>query len=121
MSDSLSCAFKIAEQFSRFPGGRYRIHGPYSGEQFREDILLPLLEKCPLIVIDLTGANGYGASFLDESFGEIGKKFGLDECRRRITLIPLSTHIFTSVSSLPSATPTAAQTQYPPTVSAFSH
>jgi len=45
--------------------GRFKSDGPYSGEAFREEVLKPLLEKCPHITIVLSGANGYGASFLE--------------------------------------------------------
>ena len=79
--------FTIAKEFSRFPGGRFRSHGPKSGEEFREDHLLPLLRGPAYVVIDLSGAAGYGASFMDESFGEAGKIFGVDELRKRLTLL----------------------------------
>jgi hypothetical protein len=35
----------------------------------------------------MTGTIGYGASFLDESFGELGKVLGMEKARRRITLV----------------------------------
>lgn len=89
MSRQQECTFNIAQQFSRFPGGRLRIHGPYSGEQFREEVLLPLLSSCEKLVIDMTGALGYGASFLDESFGEIGKVIGYEESLKRIHIVAL--------------------------------
>ena len=77
----------IAEEFSRFPGGRYRTHGPRSGEEFRDEYLLPLLEQSKNVVVDLSGTAGYGASFLDESFGEAGKIFGIDFLRGQMTLL----------------------------------
>lgn len=79
--------YQIAKQFSRFPGGRLIKHGPFSGELFRDEVLLPLLRDNELLQIDLTGTSGYGASFLDESFGELGKIFGLEVCERRLILI----------------------------------
>ena len=81
------CKFDIAKEFSKYPGGRLREHGPKSGEEFREDILLPLLEKHQHITINMTGAVGYGSSFLDESFGELGKIFGTDKMREKLTLV----------------------------------
>lgn len=79
--------YKIAKEFGRFPGGRLIKHGPFSGEQFREEVLLPLLRVNERLQIDLTGTNGYGASFLDESFGELGKIFGFETCEKRLILI----------------------------------
>ncbi len=87
MKAKSECKFALATQFTRFPGGRLRAHGPYSGEQFREEVLLPLMRRCQHVVIDLTGTIGYGASFLDESFGELGKVMGLKEIRERLALV----------------------------------
>ena len=81
------CHYYVVEQFSRFPGGRLKKHGPYSGEEFRDDVLIPLFEKCNSLTIDLTGAITYGASFLDESFGELGKRYGLEKVKQKLTLI----------------------------------
>lgn len=75
----------FAEEYTRYPGGRLRKHGPFSGEAFREDILWPILQKNTRLHVDLTDTYGFGSSFLDESFGEIGKRIGLIECRSRIT------------------------------------
>lgn len=81
------CHYSVAEQFSRFPGGRLRKHGPVSGEEFRDDFLIPLFEKHDHLTIDLTGAITYGASFLDESFGELGKRYGLEAVKKKLKLI----------------------------------
>jgi hypothetical protein len=77
-------AYKFATQFTRYPGGRLRKHGPYSGEEFREDVLVPLLNGGANIHIDLSDAYGFGSSFLDESFGEIGKRLGYETCKQRL-------------------------------------
>ena len=87
MSKSEDCYYSIPNEFSRFPGGRLRSHGPKSGEEFREDVLLGLYSKCNKLTIDLTGAVGYSASFLDESFGELGKLYGSEEIKGKLTLI----------------------------------
>jgi hypothetical protein len=84
---NIACQFSIAKEFTKFPGGRKRDHGKKSGEEFREDYLLPLFEKCDKLEIDLTGAVGYGASFLDESFGELGKIYGLDAVKNKLHLL----------------------------------
>lgn len=60
----------VAQSFSRTPGGRYRSDGPYSGQAFREDVLVPLLKsETEKVVIDLSGVLALGSSFLEEAFG----------------------------------------------------
>lgn len=59
----------IANDFTKFPAGRFKDDGPYSGELFRERFLAPALSSDEQVVIDLDGARGYGSSFLEEAFG----------------------------------------------------
>lgn len=62
----------IAKDFSRYPAGRYRNDGPYSGEKFRDDMLAPtlaLLGNGERLHILMDGVRGYGSSFLEEAFG----------------------------------------------------
>ena len=63
---------KMAE-FTTAPGGRYRKDGEKSGEEFRDEHLLPAvlaaLEAGKTVTIDLDGVIGYGSSFLEEAFG----------------------------------------------------
>lgn len=59
----------IANDFTRHPGGRFYSDGPHSGEEFREAVLRPLLNKDQQCTIIFDGARGYGSSFLDEAFG----------------------------------------------------
>lgn len=61
--------FSIAGQFSVYPSGRLRKTGPASGEAFRDDFLIKLLEDTEPVEIDLDGTSGYPSSFLDEAFG----------------------------------------------------
>lgn len=82
-----STRYEVAKQFSRFPGGRRRSHGAHSGEEFREDVVIPLLKQFEFVEFDLTGSAGYSSGFLDEAFGEIGEMLGLEEARRRIALL----------------------------------
>lgn len=72
MSDKYT--INIAKDFSRFPGGRFRTDGKYSGEAFREDILLPKLRKYKFVSINMDGTLSYGSSFLEESFGGLVRK-----------------------------------------------
>lgn len=64
---------KVSTEFSDIPGPRYIREGLYSGEDFRERLLLPRLQACiekeDTLQIDLDGTQGYGTSFLEEAFG----------------------------------------------------
>lgn len=61
----------IGVDFTRTPIGRYRDDGPYSGQVFREDMLMPALRENDKVIIDLAGVEGYGSSFLEEAFGGV--------------------------------------------------
>jgi hypothetical protein len=79
--------YKVASEFSRYPGGRLRSHGEFSGQAFREDVVLSLLNVHEKITFDLSGSAGYSSGFLDEAFGELGAILGFSEVKRRIRLI----------------------------------
>ena len=64
----------IARDFSRYPAGRYLSDGPYSGEKFRDEFLIPAIESGKHVVIEFDGARGYGSSFLEEAFGGCVRK-----------------------------------------------
>lgn len=62
----------IAKDFSDVPIGRARSDGEFTGEAFREDLLIPRLRKASAddpLVVELDGAEGYPSSFLEEAFG----------------------------------------------------
>lgn len=59
----------ILTDFSPYPTGRYREHGPHSGEALREDLLLHALREHPHVLVDLNGVMDYASSFLEEAFG----------------------------------------------------
>lgn len=59
----------IASDFSRYPAGRHLGDGPYSGERFRKEFLVPVLKTGQRVKIKFDGARGYGSSFLEEAFG----------------------------------------------------
>ena len=64
---------KISRDFSMTPGARYREEGEYSGQEFRDEILIPqykaAVESGQKLIIDLDGCYGYATSFLEEAFG----------------------------------------------------
>jgi hypothetical protein len=59
----------IVSDYTKFPGGRYTRHGKGSGEEFRQKFMLPVLRGGEDLTVDLDGAAGYPASFLEEAFG----------------------------------------------------
>lgn len=77
----------MTNEFTRFPGGRLRVHGEFSGQEFREDVALPLLSEFEFVEFDLGGSAGFSSGFLDEAFGELGLILGLSECRRRLKFV----------------------------------
>jgi hypothetical protein len=68
----------IAKQFSAYPAGRTRRDGKYSAEAFREDILIPSLQRAiankDRIVVELDGVYGFSSSFLEETFGGLVRR-----------------------------------------------
>lgn len=66
----------IATDFCRAPAGRYRKNGDFTGEVFRDDILVPALLNPDFakVYINLDGLDGVGSSFWDEAFGEMIRK-----------------------------------------------
>lgn len=86
----------VEEMFSPFPGGRHRIDGDFSGQEFREDILIPALEKFDRVVVLLDGAEGYPSSFLEESFGGLIRAgYELSFIRKRLTIRAVDPHFET--------------------------
>lgn len=55
------------KDFTKYPGGRYKTDGPYSGEHFKEYILT-YLNEYDNIVINLDGVMGLPSSFIDGCF-----------------------------------------------------
>lgn len=69
---------RIADEFTKIPGGRHISDGPHSGEEFRQKLLKPAFLKAKKsgknLTIDLDGGFGYGTSFLDEAFGGLARE-----------------------------------------------
>jgi hypothetical protein len=67
----------VLRDYTDDPGGRF---GNYSGEDFRERILIPkyqeALQNGEKIEINLDGGYGYFTSFLEEAFGGMVRKLG---------------------------------------------
>lgn len=53
------------------PKFRFRTEYDYCGQAYREDILVPALNKFDHVHVNLTGYNRYGPSFIDEAFANL--------------------------------------------------
>lgn len=69
----------VGSDFSRFPAGRTPLDGPYCGEKFRKEILMPALREYDSVIVDLSGTVGYGSSFLEEVFGGLYRESSIDD------------------------------------------
>lgn len=77
---------RVAE-WSRTPGGRKRAWGPFSAEEFRDDVLVPALAEHDRVTVDLDGAAGYAGSFLHEVFWGLAERIGPSEVLRRVEVV----------------------------------
>ena len=59
----------ISTEFTKYPGPRFERLGSFSGEKFRDEVLVPALQEHDEVVVHLDGTMGYGSSFLEEAFG----------------------------------------------------
>ena len=86
---------KVATDFSRTPGPRLVTEGPFSGEQFRTNVLWPAYKKAQsqgqILVVDLDGTAGYGTSFLEEAFGGLIRENGvsLEELKKSMEVVSI--------------------------------
>lgn len=82
----------IATDYTRYPGPRYASDGPFSGEVFRDTILMDALKQAiatgGMVTVSLDGVAGYGSSFLEEAFGGLLRKgFTRDTLDRHLRVI----------------------------------
>ncbi len=67
----------VSKDFSDVIGPRHRSQGEHSGEEFRDRILLPAIQKAirknEKVFIDLDDTFGYPITFLDEVFGKLSR------------------------------------------------
>ena len=73
----------IAKEFSPYPAGRDDNDGDFNGERFRKLLLLPLvreaISKKIKLIVSLEGMQSFGSSFLEEAFGGLIRKEGIDK------------------------------------------
>ncbi len=75
----------LAKRFSAYPSGRVPVDGSNNGEKFREDFLVPAIQKIKeagepsaVLTVDIDGVRSFGSSFLEEAFGGLIRKTKYD-------------------------------------------
>lgn len=71
-----SMTITVVKDFNPRPYGRYPEDGDGCGALFRDKHLAPALRENDSVIVDLTGYNRYGRSFLDEAFGGLIRESG---------------------------------------------
>lgn len=80
----------IAKEFSETPGARFIEEGPDSGQIFRRNYLEQHFadpEASYKITIILDGAAGYATSFLEEAFGGVARRHGVQRALDRFDFV----------------------------------
>lgn len=81
---------KVAE-WTKTPGPRNTEQGHFSAELFWQQRLGEAAERVfssgGTLTIDLDGVAGYGASFLEETFGGLARKYGTDEVTKHLKIV----------------------------------
>ena len=80
--------YLFAKEYSKYPGGRFKKLGEFSGEDFRDEVLRDIFESDDKsIEIDATGViTSFTPSFLDECFGELAKEYGIEKFNQKVKL-----------------------------------
>ncbi len=66
----------VSQTFTKMPCVRNRDDGDFSGQEFREDVLIPALKSDSKVIVDLRGVLALGSSFLDEAFAGLVRNHG---------------------------------------------
>ena len=80
----------IAQDFSPKPFGRDHNDGRFSGERFRDEVLLKAFQESDEVIeVLLDGVTrGFGSSFLDEAFaGLLRNGISYDDVRSRLKVV----------------------------------
>ena len=88
MTQSSSTTISIANDFSRYPAGRYISDGRYSAERFLRDHVLPALEKYDHLTINIDEVRGYPGTFTEETYGGLVRNHGYtaEDLEQRLTI-----------------------------------
>jgi len=78
----------IGSDYAAIPGGRYVRYGDFSGEHFRDAVLVPALNEFDRVLVFLDGTKTYMSSFLEEAFGGLIRERGFtyDDLQKRLTV-----------------------------------
>lgn len=77
----------FVSEWTKYPGGRFRETGDFSGEEFREKFLEGPESEGYSFELDFNNLFTVGWSFIDESLGYFVSKIGEKEFRRRFKII----------------------------------
>lgn len=81
----------ISKEFSDAPGGRTIKEGDFSGEAFRDTILLPKYNDAEKandkLEINFDGCYGFATSFLEEAFGGLVRIYNKKNVFDRLVLV----------------------------------
>jgi STAS-like domain of unknown function (DUF4325) len=76
----------VGTDYTTVPGGRFKKYGEFSGEDFRDSVLVPALQAHDKVVVYLDGTKAYMSSFLEEAFGGLIRErgFSFDDLKQRL-------------------------------------
>ena len=77
MNIEQNVTISIAQDFSKYPAGRYPADGEFNGTRFRQENLVPHLKESKILVVSFDGTAGFGSSFLEEAFGGLIREEGM--------------------------------------------
>jgi hypothetical protein len=81
----------VAKDFSTTPGGRFKKNGSFSGEEFRDNILIPkyfhAIAQNKKLLINLDGCFAYPSVFLDEAFSGLVLNTKYSNVAKNISII----------------------------------
>ena len=80
----------VASDYTDTPGPRYKWQGKYSGEEFYNELLRPKFLDAESqgikLIVNLDDVEGYGSSFLEESFGGLTREFGTKRVEKTLKI-----------------------------------
>ena len=79
---------KLIEDFNSDPFGRCAEDGDGNAQAFRKRHLIPALQEYDHVVVNLSGYNYYGSSFLEETFGGLVRHgFSPETLRKKLEIV----------------------------------